>query len=103
MIQVYLRDADWQPVFPFSLLVQSVPSRGDKISYWDSGNPEQGGWGMRATVAQVMHSLSSAKIDHVIFLVLTDLQTIDAENKPLPPKTSSDSDAVGQSDAAPKG
>lgn len=86
MIEVFLRDLDGRPVFPMSITVQVVPIRGDKISYWNSGNPRQGGWGMRATVDHVIHSFSSANNNHVIFLVLKDLQTIDGEDKVLPPR-----------------
>ncbi len=84
MVKVYLRDVDNQPDYPLSLTVKAVPVRGDRITYWDSGEPGEGGLGMTADVEAVRHSFYRAKGDHMIFLVLTNVRTIDAEGKALP-------------------
>ena len=98
MLQVFLRDGDGQPVFPLELKVHVVPSRGDRITWWDSGTPEQGGLGMTAMVDHVAHGFSRVGTDHQVFIVLKDIQTLGADGTAYPPKKPSNSDAVGQSD-----
>lgn len=100
MIEIALRDLDGKPVWPLSVMMQTVPRPGDRIDYWAAGKVEDGvvtpGLGMSAHVDRVFHRIFKAEVgsDHQIYVTLRDLQTVN-ENGHFAP---SDSDAVGQSD-----
>lgn len=103
MIEVFLRDWEGKAIFPLSLTLQVLPSKGDTIQYWDAGGPETGGIGMLAEVDQVWHTIYRAKGDHIVHLALKNVRTLISDGKIFPPETPSDSDEVGQSDGPRRG